>query len=199
MGPGIIIPLVVLVVVVPLAFTAAKRYFKDGGRDRPDEPPVPPSDLLTSKALRELPSPMWRVVYEISEDRLGGPGHVLIGPPGAFAVVTTMDPVPSHAEDAPDATTVAAAAIARGGLDDALRGCAMSSDRLLRIHWGARTDGTPSDVDVMPGVTAVDGRSIVDWAARAVEGPDGSRLTAAQVDLAWQTVTTSIGRPDPLA
>ncbi|MFZ9041737.1 MAG: hypothetical protein ACO225_08680 [Ilumatobacteraceae bacterium] len=199
MGPGIIIPLVVLVVVIPVAFTSAKRYFKDGARNQPDEPAIAPSVLLTSKALRDLPTPPWRVVYEIAEDRLGGPGHVLIGPPGVFAVVTTMEPVPSAPDESPDAKAVANAAIMRGGLDDALRSCGMTSDRLLRVHWGAPTDGSPIEMDPLPGVTAVDGRSIVEWADIATNGQHGDRLSNAQVDLAWQTVTTAIGRPDPLA
>jgi hypothetical protein len=199
MGPGIIVPLVLLAVVVPLGFTAAKRYFKDGGLSRPDEPPVPPSDLLTSKALRELPTPPWRVVYEIGEERLGGPGHVLIGPPGVFAIVTTMDPVPSAPDEPPDAAAIAGAAIARGGLDDALRRCGMSSTRLIEIRWGAPIDGAPSHVDVLPGVTAVDGRAISQWADSSVAAAGATSLSAAQVDLAWQTVTTAIGRPDPLS
>ena len=198
MGPGIIVPLVVLAVVLPVAFTYAKRYLRDGVQNRPDEPPVPPSDLLTSKALRDLPNPRWRVVYEIGEERLGGPGHVLIGPPGIFAVMTTMDPMPTTPVGPADANAVAHAAIARGGLDDALRRCGMSSDRLIEIRWGAPTEGSPAHLDLLPGVTAVDGRAIVEWAASALEAGDGASLTAGQVDLAWQTVTTSIGRPDPL-
>ena len=68
----------------------------------------------------------------------------------------------------------------------------MSSDRLVHVHWGAAA-GSEIAVDVMPGLVAVDGRQLATWA-------DGSRsrLTPAQVDLAWQTVTTAIGRPDPL-
>jgi hypothetical protein len=51
----------------------------------------------------------------------------------------------------------------------------------------------------MPGASAVDGRHVRDWADRAATERDGQPLSPAQVDLAWQTVVTAIGRPDPLA
>ena len=85
--------------------------------------------------MRTLESPPWRIVYEISPDRLGGVEHVLIGPAGIFAIVTSMDPMPP-AGRRPDPHAVAAAAILRGALDDALRRCAMTSDRLVTVHWG---------------------------------------------------------------
>lgn len=192
MGLDIIIPLVVLAVLVPAALAWAKKTFKDNvGRDH--DAFVPPSDRLTSNALRELESPPWRVIYEIAPDRLGGVGHVLIGPAGVFALRTTMDPLPPTPATDADASEIARAAITRGGIDDALRRCAMSSDRLVMVHWGVN-DTAEIKVDLMPGVIAVDGRSLATWAASA--GPEA--LTPAQVDLAWQTVVTSIGRPDPL-
>lgn len=203
MGPGIIIPVVLIAVVVPIAFTQAKRYLKDGAALADDEPIVAPSARLTSNALRELPTPTWRVVYEIAEERLGGPGHVLLGPVGIFAVQTSMEPIPTGSDAPPDASSVAAAAIARGGLDDALRRCAMTSDRLLTVHWGAPDDGAPIAVDTVPGATAVDGRSLAHWADQLVADlaadPAREPLSQARIDLAWQTVTTAIGRPDPLA
>jgi hypothetical protein len=203
MGPGIIIPLVLIAIVVPLAFVSAKKYLKDGAASGVDEPVVAPSARLTSNALRELPTPTWRVVYEIAEEKLGGPGHVLIGPAGIFAVNTSMEPLPARADGPPDARAVAAAAIARAGLDDALRRCAMTSDQLLTVHWGPPADGAPTAVDTVPGAIAIDGRSLVQWAERAAAdiAADGSRepLSPSRVDLAWQTVTTAIGRPDPLA
>ena len=109
-----------------------------------------------------------------------------------------MDPLPGPIAD-PDPHAVAAAAIMRGALDDALRRCAMVSDRLVRVQWGATTAGAPVSVELMPGVTAVDGRCIADWARAVTTGRDGPALSPAQVDLAWQTVLTAIGRPDPLA
>ncbi len=194
MGLDIIIPVVLVTVLVPVAIMWAKKNFKNSvGVDRGDAF-VPPSDRLTSNALRELESPPWRVVYEVAHDKLGGVGHVLIGPSGIYALRTTMDPLPHTPTTDADASAIAQAAIARGGVDDALRRCAMSSDRLVVVHWGVN-DTAEIKVDLMPGATAVDGRSLTTWAATA--GPD--TMTPSQVDLAWQAVVTSIGRPDPLA
>lgn len=205
MGPGIIIPVVLVVIVVPVAFTLAKRYLKEGVADRIDEPVIAPSTRLTSNALRDLPTPTWRVVYEIAESKLGGPTHVLAGPPGIFAVQTSMDPLPADVTAEHDPRAIADAAIARGGLDDALRRCAMSSDQLLTIHWGAPAEGDRVSkarvaVDTVPGAIAVDGRSVTRWAEGAIDAAGSRRppLTPSQVDLAWRTVTMAIGRPDPL-
>ncbi len=193
MEPGIVIPIVVIMIVVPLGFLWANRRFKDSVAPTSEEATVVPSARLTSGALRELPHPPWRVVFEIAETKLGGADHVVIGPPGVFVIETSMDPLPDPSPDA-DATAVARAAISRGPVDDALRRCGMGSDRLVRVYWGANDHPFPAIVDLMPGVTAVDGRSLAAWA----EQLEGTRLTASQVDLAWQTVTTAIGRPDPL-
>ncbi len=194
MGLDIIIPVVLVTLLVPVAIMWAKKNFKDNvGSDHGDAF-VAPSDRLTSNALRELESPPWRVVYEVAHDKLGGVGHVLIGPSGVYALRTTMDPLPHTPTTDADASAIAQSAIARGGVDDALRRCAMSSDRLVVVHWGVN-DTAEIKVDLMPGATAVDGRSLATWAATA--GPD--TLTQSQVDLAWQAVVTSIGRPDPLA
>ena len=193
MGPGIIIPVLLVAVVVPVAFVWARRRFKEHG-EFGGESPTAPAVRLTSNALRTLASPPWRVVYEIAADRLDGVEHVLIGPSGVFAVETSMEPLPEPIADA-DPHAVAAAAIMRGALDDALRRCAMVSDRLVRIQWGANTAGAPVSVELMPGVTAVDGRRITEWARAATTGHDGPPLSPAQVDLAWQTVLTSIAAP----
>jgi hypothetical protein len=198
MGPGIIIPVLLLAVVLPVGLLWARRRFKQPGSVT-DELPSAPAILLTSKALRTLESPPWRVVYEIGPDRMGGVEHVLVGPAGAFAIVTSMDPMPRAAVADPDPHEVAAAAIKRGGLDDALGRCAMTSDRLVIVQWGANEGTAPLSVEVLPGVTAVDGRRVGEWADGATAGRDGPALTPTQVDLAWQTVVTAIGRPDPLA
>lgn len=192
MGLGIIIPVVILAVVVPVGLMWAKKSFKDAPNARDEV--APPTGRLTGAALRDLPAPPWRVVYEIAEDKLGSAEHVLIGPAGIFAVRTSLSPLPEPLDVPPEATEIARAAIVRGPLDDALRRCAMESDRLLEIHWAPPVDGSPAWVEVMPGVTAVDGRRLAEWADGQPE-----RLTSAQIDLAWQTVTTSIGRPDPLS
>ena len=196
MGPGIVIPVVLVAVVVPIGFVWARRRFKQPGAAS-EELSSAPAARLTSNALRALESPPWRVVYEINHERMGGVEHVVIGPAGIFAVTTSMDPMPAPVID-PDPHAVAAAAIMRGGLDDALRRCAMTSDRLITIHWGANAAARIS-VDVLPGAAAVDGRRVREWAAGVAARRDGPPLSPAQVDLAWQTVVTAIGRPDPLA
>jgi hypothetical protein len=197
MGPGIVIPVVFVLVIAPITMVFARRFFT-----RPvaiDEHPERSAALrLTSQALRTLDSPPWRVIYEIAPDKLGEVEHVLIGPAGAFPVRTSMERLPEALGGSePDRLAVAAASIMRGPLDEALRRCALSSDRLIWIHWGANPadadDAAPASVDPLPGVTAVDGRRLAEWAAAL---PD--RLVAAQVDLAWQTVLTQLGRPDPL-
>ena len=194
MGLDIIIPVVLVMVVAPVALVWAKKRFKDAaGRDL-DDAVVTPSDRLTSNALRALECPPWRVVYEVAPNKLGGIGHVLIGPPGTFALQTSMEPLPQPPDTDPEPATIGRAAIARGELDDALRRCAMSSDRLVIVHWGVN-DSDQLTVEPVPGVVAVDGRRFDEWAASL----PGDALAPAQVDLAWQTVTTAIGRPDPLA
>lgn len=194
MGLDIIIPVVLIVVIAPAAVIWAKKTFKDGSAAGTDEAVVAPSDRLTSTALRALETPPWRVVYEVAPDRLNGIGHVLIGLPGVFALKTSMEPLPATTDDDADAKAIGQAAISRGGVDDALRRCAMSSDRLVVVHWGVH-DADAMAVDLMSAVTAVDGRRLGEWA----NGLEADALTSAQVDLAWQTVVTTIGRPDPLA
>lgn len=193
MGPEIIIPLVLLAIVIPAGFTWAKRNLRDPAQDGSavGEPVAPPSGRLTSGALRELPAPPWRVVYEVADNKLGGVEHVLIGPSGIFALKTSMEAVPTVADPDASASDVAKSAIARGDLDDALRRCGLSSDGLVWVHWGAGEG--PISTEVLPLTTAVDGRRLAEWVTGLPE-----TLSAAQIDLAWQTVTTTIGRPDPL-
>ena len=193
MGLDIIIPVVLIVVIVPTAAIWAKKTFKDGSAVDADDEVVAPSDRLTSAALRDLSTPPWRVVYEVAPDRLNGIGHVLIGPAGVFALQTSMDPLPAEPNGDIDAKAIGQAAISRGGVDDALRRCAMTSDRLVVVHWGVH-NGITMAVEPIPGVIAVDGRRLGEWA----NGLGDDVLTPAQVDLAWQTVVTAIGRPDPL-
>jgi hypothetical protein len=190
MGPGIVIPVVLIGVVVPVVFAWAKKL-KEPPTSLDEELSTAPAVRLTSKALHELTNPPWRVVYEIAPDKLGGIEHVLIGPAGTYAVQTSMEPLPPAGHGEADPHAVANAAIVRGALDDALATCGLSSDRLLRVHWGAGSGGS---VTLLPGVTAVDGRSIKAW----TDSLDVAALSATQVDLAWQTVLRSIGRPDPL-
>lgn len=192
MGPGIVIPVLVIAIVVPFVVVWANKNLRGSGGDAGDLPTAP-SVRLTSNALRDLPVPPWRVVYEIADDKLGGIEHVLIGPPGIYAVQTLLDPMPAAPQGDPDAHDIARAAIARGDLDDALRRCAMATEGLVRVHWGKNDEGT-SAVDILPGTVAVAGAQLTTWTGSLPHGA----LTPAQVDLAWQTVVTAIGRPDPL-
>ncbi len=192
-GPGIIVPIVLLGLVVPVGFIWAKRL-KAGDIAGGLENATTSGARLTSGALRGITAPPWRVVYEIADDKLGGVEHVLIGPAGVFAVQTSMDALPCRRTEEPTAHEIARAAILRGGLDDALRRCGMTSDQLVTIHWGVGGAGVGPSVDVVPGAIAVDGRSITGW----TDSLDQQKLSPAQVDIAWQTITTAIGRPDPL-
>jgi hypothetical protein len=205
MSSGMIIAVVVVAVFAALAGIAvqrARQAFKRAGDDRVAEQGVDAVALaaavrLTSGALRGLPSPPWRIVYEIGAERLTGAEHVLIGPPGAFAVATSLDPLPEpiHGDDDPDPVALAAVAMRRGGLDDALHRVRLASAGLVLVHWGGAEADAPPAVAGLHGVTHVDGRRLAQWAAALAEGP----LTATQVDLGWQAVVTAIGRPDPLA
>ena len=194
MTPGILIPVILIAVVVPLAFSWLKTLKTGAAGSGDDAPLVMPSARLTSNGLRELESPPWRVVYEVDPDKLGDVEHVLIGPAGIFAMNTSMEPLPQHLTGEPNPKDVATAAIARGELDDALARCAMSSDRLVAVHWGAADEEGGQSIDLFAGHTAVHGRALGTW----TDTLPTNVLTSAQVDLAWQTVLTSIGRPDPL-
>ena len=169
MGPGIIAPIVVLLIVVPVGMTWAKRRLKDGAAAAALEPANDPKLRLTSNALRPLPTPPWRVVYEIAPDKLGGIEHVLIGPAGIYGMRTSMDPLPAPVAD-PGAHDIGRAAIVRAALDDALRRCAMSSAALVEVHWGVNPDGAPASHELLPGRIAVDGRRLEPWADSLAPG-----------------------------
>lgn len=195
MGPGIVVPLVALVIIVPVVLLWARRRLQSSVGQADEDVVAAPSMRITSNALRTLPAPPWRVVHEVADHKLGGIEHVLIGPPGIYAVRTSMDPLPAEPEHEPTAQQLAAPAIARGELDDVLRRCALASDAMLEVHWGQPDDPDQVSTPLLSGLVAVDGRRLLDWTATL----DDVRLTASQIDLAWQTVTTAIGRPDPLA
>lgn len=194
MGPNIIIPTVALLLIVPLVIFWAKRRFVDNliNTSAGGAIAVAPASRLTSNALRELPSPPWRVVYEISPDRMSGIEHVLLGPAGAFPLRTELGPMPDGATER-QPSEIAQASIVRGGLDDALMRSHLSSDTLVLVYWGPPGASTSCSVDLMHGVIAVDGRRLDEWAASL----DTRNLTESQVDLAWSTILQSIGRPNP--
>lgn len=199
-GTGVVVAGIVLAALAAVggyAVQRSRRVFKALSEDHPPESgtavSTPPTAVrLTTGALRGLPVP-WRVVPEIAPERLTGAEHVIVGPPGAFAVVTTLDPLPTATEEH-EPGVVARAAMLRGGLDDALARVRLASTGVVSVHWGSAPDDAPAAVAGVHGVTHVDGRRLTEWAAAL----DGETLTASQIDLAWQSVVTSIGRPDPL-
>jgi hypothetical protein len=192
-GPGIIIPIIVVAILVPVGLIVFKRYLDS---IKPDtESGTPSGARLTAAALHRLPSPPWRVVYEVAADALGGIDHVLIGPAGILAITTTLTTMPSPSTERPSPETIARGAIARGDLDDVLRRCALESTGHVTVHWGRADDADAVVVEIAHGSIAVSGHRIDDW----FESLATSGLSPAQVDLAWQTVVTGIGRPDPLS
>jgi hypothetical protein len=190
-GPGIVVPVVVVAVVVPVLWWMLHRRMRSSAAgSAASEPVVASGRRITSDALRALPSPPWRVVPEIADRALGGIEHVLIGPGGIFAIVTSLSPrSPNGAADGRAAAT-AASAVARLPLDDLLAGCRLTSTAHVTVHWGAH--GEPGWCETAHAALAVAGDRLDVWVASL---PD--RLTAPEVTAAWRAVTTGIGRPDP--
>lgn len=190
-GPGIIVPLVIVAIVVPVVYVVVRDRLRTAGGSTDDVHRA--GAVLTSAALRRLPSPPWRLIHEVPTGRLGGIEHVIVGPAGVFAVTAVFSPLPPPRDDPPSAVETADAAIIRGRLDDLLGPIRGRCDAHVVIHWG-RTDAVEPAVELVHGVVAVDGRRLEEWAATL----PGDRLAPAQVDLAWQTICLAIGRPDPL-
>ena len=79
--------------------------------------------------------------------------------------------------------------------DDVLRRCGLESSGHVTVYWGRADAADAVVVEIAHGSIAVSGHRIDDWfESLATSGG----LSQAQVDLAWQTVVTGIGRPDPL-
>ena len=192
-NPGIIIALVVLPAAAVIAFVWYRRSIADL---QPGEPTPVSGRRLTAEALHRLPSPPWRVVYEIS-DALGEVDHVVIGPPGVIAITTVLADRPSPAaliSERGEPVLVSEAAIARGPLDELLRAVDASCEVSARVFWGSPEPGRPAGEDVVHGSVVVEGQRIGDWLAAAAATP----LDPGRIDQIWRTVTTGIGRPDPL-
>lgn len=158
---------------------------------------------LTSEALAGLPSPPWRLVREIPDDRLSGVDHVVIGPPGVVAIQTVLADRPVGAAgggedgaDGPDdVDRLVVIAGARGAVDDLSSRGGADCRLLARVHWGRPDPDRPAAEEISTGVVAVEGQRLVDWLGSLGDGG----LSASHVDLAWAAVTTGVGRPDPLA
>lgn len=192
-GPGIVIPVVLIAVVVPLVLLWARRKAKE--LQQGVEPAPVAGARVTSAALHSARPDAWRTVLEIADGTLGDLDQVIIGPPGVFAVTTSMTPMPAAGSvDPTDAATTARVAIARGRVDDVLRPYRMESVALVTIHWDKPGERAAS-VETAYGAVAVDGHQLAEWWGSL----DGDDLSPAQVDLAWSAVTKAVGRPDPLA
>lgn len=185
--PLILLPLLILVGLM--------WYRKAINRLEPDAAPREISGWrLTSEHLRRLPSPPWRVVYEIPADRLGDIDHVAIGPAGVIAITTVMADRP-NGEVSSDPTLVAATAVGRGAVDELTERAGLRCNLLAKVFWGSPQPDQPAAREITYGSVGVVGQRLDDWLANL---PDDG-LSAGQIDLAWTAVLTGIGRPDPLA
>lgn len=194
MNPGIIIALLVVPAAAIIAFLWYRRSIADL---QPGEPTPISGTRLTAEALHRLPSPPWRVIYEIS-DALGEVDHVVIGPPGVIAITTALADRPSRTaliSERGEPMLVSEAAIARGPLDELLRAVDASCDVSARVFWGTPEPNRPAGEDIVHGSVFVEGQRIGDWLTAAPAMP----LEPSRIDEIWRTVITGIGRPDPLA
>jgi len=192
---GIIIPIALLFVLLGGGLTWYKQTMQNMA---PGSTPRQVNGArLTSERLRELPTPPWRFVFEISEDKLGGVDHVIIGPSGVIAVSTQMldRPLLADQPDQPDPQLVANAALMRGSVDELAKRAGLSCNVLAKVYWGTAHPERPAAIQSMHATLIVEGQRLNDWLLTLPPGP----LTAAQIDFAWQTILTGIGRPDPLA
>jgi hypothetical protein len=189
---SVIIPLVIATVALAFFYTWYRRKIADLKPD--SESRSFPGARLTAERLRDLSSPPWRVVYEISERHLGPVDHVVIGPTGVIAIETLMLDRPQTTEGESNAQLTATAAIERGDVDDITRSVGVPCDLLAKVYWGAAQPEVPAAIQVTTGQVAVDGHRLVDWLVALPPGP----LSGSQIDQVWQAVTTGVGRPDPL-
>lgn len=189
---GIIIPIVLLIVFL----TGGLAWYKQAMKHlAPDSTTRQVNGArLTSERLRELPTPPWRFVFEIAEDRLGGIDHVIIGTSGVIAVRTQVFDRPEVAEH-PDPQLVADAALMRAEVDELAKRAGVGCDVLAKVHWGRAQPERPAAVQSMHATLAVEGQRLNEWLLTLPPGP----LTSAQIDCAWQAILIGIGRPDPLA
>ena len=190
--PSVLIPFLLLLGALVGFYVWYRNKIKDleiGDDDR-----TIPGARLTAERLRGLSSPPWRVVFEIGAKHLGPIDHVVIGPAGVMAIETLTVDRPIGDLSVPEAQLIANAAIARGGVDDLTARVGLGCKTLVRVYWGSPQPEQPAGIELVAGLIAVEGQRLDEW---LVALPPGS-MQAAQVDLAWQTVATGIGRPDPL-
>jgi hypothetical protein len=191
---GIIIPLIVLPIVVAGVFLWYRRSIADLAPD--DAKPV--SGLrLTAEALHRLPSPPWRVVYEIC-GALGAVDHVVVGPMGVVAIITLVADRPERdglLAERGEAHLVSDAAIARGPIEELLRAVDASCSLTAKVFWGSPRPTRPAGEPLVHGSDLVEGQRLDEWLG-ALEVP--TPLGQTRIDEVWRTVVMGIGRPDPL-
>lgn len=191
MTTGIVISVIVIAVVLALVWTWYRRTI--AGLDPNTDQRTVSGARLTAERLRDLPTPPWRVVYEIAEGTLGDVDHVAVGPIGPIALVTVMADRPAAGPPS-GAQAVANAAVTRGDVDDLTRRVGVSCDLLAKVYWGTPNPDGPAASDVVAGQVHVEGQRLDEWLVSL-----GGDMPGSQIDLAWQSVVTGIGRPDPLA
>lgn len=190
--PTVLIPFLLFFSALVGFYVWYRNKIKDLKLD-PDDRPITGA-RLTAERLRSLASPPWRVVFEIADKHLGPIDHVVVGSTGVLAIETLATDRPAPDPDAPTGQLTANAAIARGHVDELAAQVGLGCKTLVRVYWGAPQPDLPAGVELAPGLIAVEGQRLNDWLIALPPGP----LQTAQVDQAWQTVSTGIGRPDPL-
>lgn len=198
MGPGIVIPLVLIPLLLVGAFTWYRRSIAAMGPS--DAKPVS-GTRLTAESLHRLDSAPWRVVYEIG-GALGGVDHVVIGPPGVIAITTIVAdrPDPDRLLAAAGAAQLTAeAAVERGPVDELARPSGVPCRLSGRVFWGTADPNRPAFDDVAHGNHLVEGQRLAAW-LDTLDHPSNlePRLTQSEIDLAWQAIVMGIGRPDPI-
>jgi hypothetical protein len=196
-SPGIIIPLIVLPFIIVGVFLWYRRSIADMASS--EAKPVS-GQRLTAEALHRVPSPPWRVVYEIG-GALGDVDHVVVGPPGVIAVTTVLADRPEPAAligERGEPMLLSEAAIARGPLDELLRAVDASCKVSARVFWGTPAPGRRAGEDVVHGSVLVEGQRITEWLDDAAASTaDAGLLDEVRIDAIWRTIVTGIGRPDP--
>jgi hypothetical protein len=190
--PTVLIPFALSVAALAGFYVWYRGKIKDLELDTADRPIA--GGRLTAERLGSLSSPPWRVVFEIGEKHLGAIDHVVVGPTGVLAIETRTTDRPTSDQPDAEAQVIANAAITRGDVDELAARVGARCKTLVRVYWGTPQPESPAGIEVVPGLIAVEGQRLNDWLVALPPGP----LQAAQVDQAWQAVSTGIGRPDPL-
>lgn len=196
MSASIIIPLIVLPIVIIGVFLWYRRSIADMTLDEAK----PVSGLrLTAETLHRLPSPPWRVVYEIG-GALGNVDHVIVGPAGVIAITTLVAdrPDPGALLDArSEAKLISEAAIARGPIDELLRAAGASCNETAKVFWGTPDPSRAAREELVHGSVSVEGQRLHEWLVDGDEQP-AAPLDQARIDAIWRTIVLGVGRPDPL-